>query len=205
MATKPSNTSNAPMGLRDAAYRFASNMDTGRKLAAYVMEQDPGFPDNAREDTLADLKAGFTLRYSENNPGMKYIRKGEDVYVPAPEGAKDADCLTITVAYAMGFSGQEFGKLRGTQPNLHGLISTVRDAVSSYVSATLKNLRNAATGLLPGKKRQRGVNKDWADRMTAQFTAMETSIAKAKKRGDTTAPEDAAYKKAVAAFWAALK
>lgn len=208
MATSNRNTSNTsntePTSLKDAAYRFSGALLTGERLAAYVMAQDAGFPDSAQESTLEDLKAGFLLRFAEENPGAWFKRTGEDVYVPKD---KDGD-IQITPFYALSFSGQAFGKLRAEQPNLHGLVGTVRTAAMDRISDHMSNLRRAARKLLAKNSntaRERAPNKDWADRMTAQFVAMEVSIAKARKRGDTTTPEDAKYKKAVEAFWAALK
>lgn len=192
----------------DYGYQFSGAREKLGDIAARAPEMIPGFPENVTPETKSEVYAGFMLRYQEKNPAKTYKREGTDTYIPL-EGdiPQMAETLKMTVAYANAVSGQEFGKLRASQPNLYGLIKAVRESSRNYAAACWSNLVAAyKTRSAEGSTgRSRGATKDWKVRVSDFFDTMKKGRKTALARGDATVPSEEKFKAATDAFWAALK
>lgn len=183
------------------AYQFAKANDTGLGIAKQLFAR---YPNGLTDETIAEIESGFTLRFGDIFKPTTYRKDGADTYVPVTEPAKDDEVtLTVTLAYAMGLSAHEFGKLKAEQPNLHRIIKEARDARSKYVSKKLIRLQADMKTLQGGGKRE---TKAFNEQATKLVEALAASARNKKKNGDSTAPEDkAAFKAHVISIIDAMK
>lgn len=192
-----------PTSLKDAGYRSARFGEGLSTVAKYILEQQPDIETAGPSDTIKEgLFAGWELRYSELHPAVRYTQE----WNPIPDGAPDVEGMTLVgVEFAMSFSQQEFGKLKGTEPGKHGAIFKVRDAFIKYRAQRLKDLLKAIRDLsAKDKPRTRTQANDFSEYLKATFESMKTRNKNAKSRGDTSAVDEVKLRMAIDAFNAKL-
>jgi hypothetical protein len=161
--------------LKNAAYSFAVIGDYATNVAKYVLEQCPSFLDSVPKEVEAQLVEGFALKAQElRNESAHIPRRFNNEWIPDPKGG-----VEVTIAYAMSFSQQEFGRMRIAEPVKHGVIKSVRDAFSKYKNARMNALRNAIKSLNKETK-PRAENKDFAKFIS---DTMDSILSKAKSVG----------------------
>ena len=161
--------------LKNAAYSFAVIGDYATNVAKYVFEQCPSFLDSVPKEVEAQLTEGFALKAQElRNESAHLPRRFNNEWIPDINGG-----VEVTIAYAMSFSQQEFGRMRIAEPVKHGVIKSVRDAFSKYKNARMNALRNAIKSLNKETK-PRKENKDYA---TFISDTMQSILDKAKSVG----------------------
>lgn len=190
--------------LQDAAYQQAKAGDTTEAIARYVMEREPGFPDEMSEEGKASLVAGYRLRYNEIRPAEVYYKVSELLYVPEADFKGDASKVqkvTVTSAYAMAFTTHEFGRMAESHgPQFKGIIEKVRKATSTYVSNRTKDLAAMIRRIQnEGKTRNRGATLKFNERVDAVLKDLQTKCANAHAKGDPEA-DKARLTKSIAAF-----
>jgi len=150
------------------------------------------------------LYDGYRLRHSERHPAKVYAVVNDHYILATPEHVKNAkvEKIEVGVAYAFAYSSQEFGKLKNTNPALHGIIKTIRDDVGDYCSNRLGDLKRACKRIL-AKRNGTSTTRttlDFAESMTKLFDAQTKSVKVKEAKRDTTA-NSAKYALAVKAFW----
>jgi hypothetical protein len=128
-----------------------------------------------------------------------------DHYILAtPEQIKNAkvEKIEVGVAYAFAYSSQEFGKLKNTNPALHGIVKVIRDDVADYCSNRLGDLKRACKRILAKRNGNTTTRTtlDFAESMLKAFEAQEKSVKVKQAKGDTTA-NSAKFALAVKSFW----
>lgn len=196
---------NATQGPKAFAYGFATVAGEARSLASMAPSIIAGFPDNVSPETWAEVDAGFLLRYAEIQPITKYIRDGHDGW-KVLEGTppKGVEPHEIGVAFAMAYTGAEFGALRKEQPNLHAIVGDIRKKASTYRS----NTRNRMIAMYKESQagtRERAVNAVWYEAAQKVMDGLQTRAKNARAKGDTTAPAEDVVRKACDAFLKAIK
>ena len=199
---------NQAVSLRDLAYNQAKAGDTVIDQAKLALEKIAGFPVDISSEAKAELYEGYQLRFNENQPPKVYAVVSGHYVLATPEHEKNkkVEKVEIGVAFAFSFTSQEFGKLKSTNPALHGIVAQVRSRFSDYASNKLGDLKRAAKKILDeqsGKTTQRQT-LDFVESMTKIFSAQEKSVKVKQDRGDTTA-NALKYKQAVDAFWKIYK
>ena len=185
--------------------------DNNGKGALIKADNTIDFP----EGSLDDIKSGICERYDSNNDTMMYGRFGSGDFVSigkstaaniatlqenfkkSGDGVVDFRMIGAVVAY-VGYTGQQFGKLRQTDKGLHSVIKHHRDLATDKVNREIKSLcadlitiHNVAMGIEP-KKAERTAIPDFADRLnlnTKDTVAwkLDQYVISGKKRGDDTA------------------
>ena len=201
-------TNQAAVSLRDLAYNQAKAGDTVIDQARLAIDSIAGFPNDVPSEAKAELYDGYQLRFNENQPPKLYAVVSGHYVLATPEHEKNkkVEKVEIGVAFAFSFTSQEFGKLKGTNPALHGIVAQVRSKFSDYASNKLNDLKKAAKKILDekeGKTTQRQT-LDFVESMTKIFSAQEKSVKVKQDRGDTTA-NAVKFKQAVDAFWKTYK
>ena len=193
------------VSLRDLAYNQAKAGDTITEQARIALDTIAGFPSDVPAEAKAELYQGYQMRFNENRPAVAYALIGGHYVKASPEHIADkkVEKIDIGVAYAFSYTSQEFGKLAGTNPALHGIIKQIRSDFADYASNRLGDLKRAAKKLLGHATAQRQT-LDFAESMTKLFEAQEKSVKVKNAKGDTTA-NPVKFKLAVAAFWKAYK
>ena len=190
--------------LKDLGYQQAGTGDSLDSQAGYALANIAGFPKEISSEAREMLYEGYRLRNSEKHPAKVYAVVNDHYVLASPEQAKNAkvEKIEIGVAYAFAYSQQEFGKLKNTNPALHGIIKTVRDEVGDYCSNRLGDLRRACNKILANRNGTKTTRKtlDFAESMSTTFEAQEKSVKVKQAKGDTTA-NSAKYALAVKAFW----
>lgn len=194
------------LSIHDLGIQFATLRDGKLGIAAEMLRR---YPDGKlSEETKAALEQAFRARKKGLTPDRWYEKVGADTYIhvkDVPSAERQDTYLCLSVDYATGFARHEFGKLRAEQPNLHGLIKGVRDAVSTYVSQTMADLVSQMNKLLKADAAvPRAANKSfktYVDEVTGLF---KKKAARARKDGFTDVPEDTDIEAAVAALYAKL-
>lgn len=197
---------NQALSLRDLAYNQAKAGDTVIDQAKLAIENIVGFPEDISSEAKAELYEGYQLRFNENQPPKLYAVVSGHYVLATPEHEKNkkVEKVEIGVAFAFSFTSQEFGKLKSTNPALHGVVAQVRSKFADYASNKLGDLKRAAKKLIDekeGKTTQRQT-LDFAQSMTKIFEAQTKSVKVKQSRGDTTANE-LKFKAAITAFWKA--
>lgn len=185
---------------------FATLRDGKMTIAWELLRR---YPDaKLSDETKASLEAAFRARRKELTKDRWYEKVGHDTYIKSdtvPPADRQDTFLCLSFDYATGFAKHEFGKLKAEQPNLHGLIKSVRDAVSTYVSQTMADLQASMNKLLRLETgTTRAANKSfkaYVDEVTGNF---KKKAAAARKDGFTDVPEDSEIEAAVAALYAKL-
>jgi hypothetical protein len=101
-----------------------------------------GHPKRSKGNALRWLSY---LRHNERHPAKVYAVVNDHYILATPEQIKNAkvEKIEIGVAYAFAYSSQEFGKLKNTNPALHGIIKVIRDDVADYCSNRLGDLKTS--------------------------------------------------------------
>ena len=190
--------------LKDLGYKQAGTGDSLDQQAEYALANITGFPKEISSEAREMLYEGYRLRNSEKHPAKVYAVVNDHYILASPEQIKNAkvEKIEIGVAYAFAYSQQEFGKLKNTNPALHGIIKEIRDAVGDYCSNRLGDLKRACNKILTkrnGKTATR-TTLDFAQSMHKDFEAQEKSVKVKQAKGDTTA-NSAKYALAVKSFW----
>jgi hypothetical protein len=188
--------------LKDLGYQQAKTGDSLETQAQFALENITGFPEDVPSEARDSLYDGYRMRYSERKPAVTYAVINDHYVVATPEQVqnKKIEKIEIGVAYAFAYSSQEFGKLKNTNPALHGIIKIVRDDVADYCSNRLGDLRRAAKKLITKKDGATRTTLDFAQSMLKAFEAQEKSVKVKQAKGDTTA-NSAKFALAVKSFW----
>ena len=184
--------------LKDLGFRHAKHRDLdGAFRAKFVAMVGTSDKDKVPEEARDEVFAGYMMRYNELHPAQRYIREGEDTYIPvAADAPAKGEVIEVGVAYAMSFSTHEYGRLK---PALKKIVGAWREKFGVYRSDRWNDLFKVKT------KRERGETKAFADRMKKLCETTEKQNKVALSRGDPTAVGIEKLKAAWAAFFNALK
>lgn len=201
----------APQSIKEAAYQFATSGETRRSIASYVLEKCPDILDNMPDEVKVDLLDGLALRAHELW-GQDYFIKGDTGMMVKVANSLDKDFLkrethknevVVSVQYARSFSGQEFGRLKTTDPMLHGIVGAMRNKFQKYSSNNIGDIKTEIRRILnDGKTSTRAANKSFVEYITDVFETADKRVKVAKDRGDTAA-DPVKYRVARDAFWKA--
>lgn len=184
--------------LKDLGFRHAKHRDLdGAFRAKFVAMVGTSDKDKVPEEARDEVFAGYMMRYNELHPAQRYIREGEDTYIPvAADAPAKGETIEVSVAYAMSFSTHEYGRLK---PALKKIVGAWREKFGVYRSDRWNDLFKVKA------KRERGETKAFADRMKKLCETTEKQNKVALSRGDPTAVGVEKLKAAWAAFFNALK
>ena len=188
--------------LKDLGYQQAKTGDSLETQAQFALDNITGFPEDVPSEAKDALYDGYRMRYSERKPSTMYAVINDHYVVATDEHIKNKkiEKIDIGVAYAFAYSSQEFGKLKNTNPALHGIIKVIRDDVADYCSNRLGDLKRAAKRLITKSDGASRTTLDFAQSMLKAFEAQEKSVKIKQAKGDTTA-DTAKFSFAVKAFW----
>ena len=190
--------------LKDLGYKQAQTGDNLDNQAEYALVHIAGFPEDIPSEAREMLYEGYRLRHGEKHPAKVYAVVNDHYILATPEQIKNAkvEKIEVGVAYAFAYSSQEFGKLKNTNPALHGIIKVIRDDVADYCSNRLGDLKRACKKIL-AKRNGTTVSRttlDFAESMTKLFDAQAKSVKVKEAKRDTTA-NSAKFNLAVKSFW----
>jgi hypothetical protein len=188
--------------LKDLGYQQAKTGDSLETQAQFALDNITGFPEDVPSEAKDALYDGYRMRYSERKPATMYAVINDHYVLATPEQVqnKKVEKVEMGVAYAFSYSSQEFGKLKNTNPALHGIIKTIRDDVADYCSNRLGDLKRAAKRLITKSDGSSRTTLDFAQSMLKAFEAQEKSVKVKQAKGDTTA-NSAKFALAVKSFW----
>ena len=190
--------------LKDLGYQQAGTGDSLDSQAEYALANITGFPEEISSEAREMVYGGYRLRHSERHPAKVYAVVSDHYVLATPEQVKNAkvEKIEVGVDYAFAFSSQEFGKLKNTNPALHGIIKTIRDDVGDYCSNRLGDLKRACKKILAKRNGTTTTRTtlDFTESMTKIFDAQTKSVKVKEAKRDTTA-NSAKYALAVKAFW----
>jgi hypothetical protein len=188
--------------LKDLGYQQAKTGDSLETQAQFALDNITGFPEDVPSEAKEALYDGYRMRYSERKPATMYAVINDHYVLATEEHLKNkkVEKVEMGVAYAFSYSSQEFGKLKNTNPALHGIIKTIRDDVADYCSNRLGDLKRAAKRLITKSDGSSRTTLDFAQSMLKAFDAQEKSVKVKQAKGDTTA-DSAKFALAVKSFW----
>jgi hypothetical protein len=188
--------------LKDLGYQQAKTGDSLETQAQFALDNITGFPEDVPSEARDALYDGYRMRYSERKPATMYAVINDHYVLATEEHLKNkkVEKVEMGVAYAFSYSSQEFGKLKNTNPALHGIIKTIRDDVADYCSNRLGDLKRAAKRLITKSDGSSRTTLDFAQSMLKAFDAQEKSVKVKQAKGDTTA-DSAKFALAVKSFW----
>jgi hypothetical protein len=195
-----------PETLRDAAYQGAHSAETLAACARFLRDIQPDVLEKGVTDENAkELKEGWQVRFNERNPADLYILK-EGVYIKVADRKVKLPDGTVTaefgVGLAMGLTSQEFGKLKGEDPNKHAIVKGWRESFSKYCSGRLAEMISILTK--DAKAAELAANGGTVQRKTLNFTEtlekVLVELTKQRKnkqaKGDTTSPDEVKWRMA---------
>jgi hypothetical protein len=190
--------------LKDLGYQQAGTGDSLDQQAEYALANIAGFPEEISSEAREMLYEGYRQRKSERSPAKVYAVVNDHYILATEEQIKNkkVEKIEIGVAYAFAYSSQEFGKLKNTNPALHGIIKIIRDDVGDYCSNRLGDLKRACKRILAKRNGTTTTRTtlDFEKSMSNAFDALEKSVKVKQAKGDTTA-NSAKFALAVKAFW----
>ena len=190
--------------LRDLGYKQAQTGDNLDNQAEYALMHIAGFPEDIPSEAREMLYEGYRLRHSEKHPAKVYAVVNDHYILATPEQIKNAkvEKIEIGVAYAFAYSSQEFGKLKNTNPALHGIIKIIRADVADYCSNRLGDLKRACKRILAKRNGTTTTRTTlfFEESMKTIFDAQAKSVKVKEAKRDATA-NSAKYALAVKAFW----
>ena len=190
--------------LKDLGYQQAKTGDSLETQAQFALEKIAGFPEDVPSEAREMLYEGYRMRHSERYPAKAYAVVNDHYVLATEEHIKNKkiEKIDIGVDYAFSYSSQEFGKLKNTNPALHGIIKVVRDDVADYCSNRLGDLKRAAKAILAKRNGNTSTRTtlDFAQSMLKAFEAQEKSVKVKQAKGDATA-NSAKFALAVKSFW----
>ena len=184
--------------LKNMAYQQAGVGDSLESMAKYALAKIKGFPKDVDDESKGQLYAGYRLRYQENNPAVEYVRVNGHYEPATPETAKAIERMTLTVDHVFSYTQQQFGQLKAQDNAKYELIKPLRDAVGTYCSNRLGDLKRKANQLT-APKRERKPTADFDHAVADWLDTMRTRCVNASKRGDATADKEK-FSRAVIAF-----
>ena len=191
--------------LKDLGYQQASTGDSLDNQAEYALANIAGFPEDIPSESREMLYDGYRMRHNERHPAKVYAVVNDHYVLATPEQIKNAkvEKIEIGVAYAFAYSSQEFGKLKNTNPALHGIVKVIRDDVADYCSNRLGDLKRSAKKILAKRTGTTTTRTTlfFNESMKNTFDAQEKSVKIKEAKRDATA-NSAKYALAVKAFWA---
>ena len=184
--------------LKDMAYRQAGVSDSLESMARYALSKIKGFPKDVDDESKNQLYNGYRLRWQENNTATEYVRVNGHYEPATPDTAKAIERMTLTVDHVFSYTQQQFGQLKAQDNAKYELIKPLRDAVGTYCSNRLGDLKRKASQLT-APKRERKPTADFDHAVTDWLDMMRTRCVNASKRGDATADKEK-FSRAVVAF-----
>lgn len=197
MATKNTASAVRFVSISQTGYDAAKAGDSIIDIASLALDNIPEF---AAAETKKDLSkelrdefyTGARKRFGERYPAVAYaVVNGNYIKRDALDSdAKVAEQLNIGVDYAFSMSQQEVGGLKENNPQLHSIVTELRNRCNAYCSNAFGTLFSKV------KQLQRERNGESKTRQQAlQFSAwvektlddMKARVVTAEARGDTTA------------------
>lgn len=187
--------------MKDAGYKGAQSADILENVAAFVLGQYPDFIEEQSKEAVAELKEGWALRYNELHPGQRYTAE----WIPLADDAEPQEGeLVATLAFALSYSQQDFGKLKNTEPAKHGVVKGIRDKFTKYCSNRLADLITACKRRTGEKRARTTAADDWLTAANKVFDALDKRCTTGKARGDSTVPEKDKFRMARDKFFEML-
>ena len=180
--------------LKDAGYQSATAGERMEVIARYVFDKCPTFLDEVPKEVKAELAEGWALRWQELNPAQQYTAD----WVPVEKGGT----YEASLALALSYSQQAFGRLKSEDPLRHQVIGALRTKFSKYCHNRMDDLKTAIRRLNP-TTRERKATDDFGVWVNTALDNIITRCRNASARGDVTADE-VKTRMAVAAFKKAL-
>jgi hypothetical protein len=184
---------------KDAAYQAATAVVSLEEAAKYIAAQCPNFVDAQPDDVMAELDAGWLVKFNELKPAKFYMVVDKNlVQVDKPSGK--AATKEIGVYQAMAYSQQAFGQLKNDDPLLHGVIKVWRDAWKKYRSNRKGDIIRAIKNLNDAPRERAPVDAFTKWLTENVFPNMVKRNKVSQGRGDDTAMPDDLLKRKIAAF-----
>jgi hypothetical protein len=182
---------------KDAGYQAAKHGEGMAQVARFVIGECPSFLDAVPDEVKAQLREGQALRWQELNKAVRYTTD----WIPSEDGGTE-----VSLAYCMSYSQQAFGQLKNENPVQHGIIKGVRDKFNKYSSNVMGDLTRAVRRLMSeGQDKTKSATKNYTKFLSDMFTSCKARCKTANARGDISAPNEAALRQAIDAFYAQLK
>ena len=181
--------------LKDAGYQSAAAGERMEIIARFVVEKCPTFLDEVPTEVKAELQEGWAVRWQELNPAKHYSAD----WVPVESNGT----YEASLAFALSYSQQAFGRLRTDDPLRHKVVGEIRTKFSKYCHNRMADLQTAVRRLNP-TSRQRSDTDDFNVWVNKALDNIITRCRNASARGDATANE-VKTRMAVEAFRKALK
>lgn len=196
MSKKTIAASAAPSSFKDAAYKSAVSSEALSNIAQWVLEQCPGFVDEVPTDVDAQLTDGWALRWQERHPPVEYSTE----WVPMVGGGNVA-----TLAFAMSYTQQEYGRMKADNPVKHGIVGALRKTFQAYKHNRMQDLKREVKRIADADKpRTRVQAKDYMVWVNDVLDDMKARRKTAEARGDSTTPDAVKLQQAIDAFKAKL-
>ena len=181
---------------KQAAYQSAVSSEALSTIAQWVYEQCPTFLDEVPTDADAQLAEGWALRWQEKHPAVEYSTE----WVPKADGGNVA-----TLAFAMSYTQQEFGRMKADSPVKHGIVGALRKTFQAYKHNRMADLKREVKRLVDADKpRTRVQAADYSKWIADTLDTMKSRRKTAEARGDNTVPDAAKLQQAIDAFNAKL-
>ncbi len=172
-------------GLADFGYQQAQYDDAGSAFVVWARANVPGFPDAVSDEDKRLILQGYQHRKQDITTPLYYLREGKDMYSPANGPGKDV--VRVDPDYVMSWSQQQFGTLKGTQPNLYAIVTPVRNSVTKYMSNKWKALLRMDRAM-NAEPRKRDGNSSYSAYLDDVCEQLQARAKTALARGDETAP-----------------
>ena len=186
-AVSPNVVAVAPTSMKDAGVKAATGLDNSKSVGQWMLDTCPEFIDNPPEAQLAEFVEGVQPRYHDIKGSKHYLRVDGQM-IECEEGTEGSSVMNVHVAF--GYSQQDFGKLRQSDPPLHGVIKKIRDDFAGYKFDAIKAVKSSMQKILnAGKPRERSATKDFVVALKDMFDTYDTRAKNAKARGDATADQ----------------
>ena len=187
----------------DFGYQQAKYNDGFGAYKSYAKNKIPGFPDNVADEIKSEIYAGYATRYNEIHPPVRYVREGNDTFIPVAEGMKleGREVVEIGIHYALAYTQQEYGGLKDKQKNLHAIVGEFREKFRKYRG----NCWNALVKKDGNEGRTRSANVEFVAYLNKTRDAMVKRNKTAMARGDKSAIGVELLNQAWLAFFDVLK
>ena len=184
---------------KDAAYQAATAVVSLDEAAKFIAAKCPTFVDAQPDDVMAELDAGWLVKFNELKPAEFYAVIDKNlVKVDKPSGK--VATKEIGVYQAMAYSQQAFGQLKNDDPLLHGVIKVWRDKWKKYRSNRKGDIIRAIKGLSDAPRERAPVDAFTKWLTENVFPNMVKRNKVSQGRGDDTAMPDDLLKRKIAAF-----
>jgi len=177
------HTTSEITSLKDASYQGCISAERGQVIGQYIYNVCPTFLESVPDDVKAQIEEGQMLRFHERHPAQYYTTD----YVPCSADTKGA--LKVDTFVVMGYSQQEFGRMKSEDPVKHGVHAKWRKDWSTYKSNRMSDLKGYVkeyVDSLNGVTKTRASTKDFEVWLKETVDTIKTRAKTAKGRGDTT-------------------